>query len=201
MEPLENTRLVLIFFGANDAALAEHGAHHHVPLADYVANLKILVGRVREQYPLVQDNILFITPPPVQHEQRFVYQKERYGDKATGILERTLENTGLYASACEQLAGELKLPCLNLHKDMQQHQNWARFFYDGLHFSAEGHVCVGDAIVDCINDNFPDFKVEADAKTGQWGNSASKCAALTSDGPFHDEIDHRNAEEAFAKHF
>ena len=37
-----------------------------------------------------------------------------------GVLERTLENAGLYAGAAEAAARELGLPCLNLWREMQE---------------------------------------------------------------------------------
>ena len=195
--------LVLIFFGANDAAIKEHDAHHHVSVERFQENLKTLIDRVRTKYPHCQEdtNILLITPPPVQHQQRLQFQKQKYGDKATGVLERTLENTGRYAVAVQSVAKDNNLPCLNLYLDMQQEPNWDRFFHDGLHFSADGHAFVGNAVLNAIHQHFPAWKVTADPWTGQWCNSGSSCTGLSSAGPYHDEIDHENIDEAFERHF
>ncbi|GAX25392.1 hypothetical protein FisN_5Lh490 [Fistulifera solaris] len=196
-----DTSLVTIFFGANDASLKDENPHHYVSLEDYAQNLKTILDRVRQTYPHCGNNILFITPPPVVHEQRFQWQKEKYGDKATGVLERTLENAGKYAEACKKVAAEVGLPCLDLYTTMQLENEWQRFFNDGLHFSADGHKFVGDALVNAIQQHFPSWTVHQDPLTGQWANSASSCEGLSSGGPFHDEIDHLEPEKAFAKHF
>jgi lysophospholipase L1-like esterase len=191
--------LVLIFFGANDAALPELDAHHYVPIPEYADNLHKLIDTVREKYAC-GDNILLLTPPPVDHPKRFAFQIQKYGDKATGKLERTLENTGLYAEACRQVATKEGLPCLDLYTDMQKADpdNWGRFLNDGLHFSGDGHEFVGAAVLEAINSSFPALAVTADPVTGQWANSASKCRGLEHQGPYHDHIDSKNPDKAFS---
>eukprot|EP00527_Entomoneis_sp_CCMP2396_P008894 CAMPEP_0198145478 /NCGR_PEP_ID=MMETSP1443-20131203/23782_1 /TAXON_ID=186043 /ORGANISM="Entomoneis sp., Strain CCMP2396" /LENGTH=287 /DNA_ID=CAMNT_0043809143 /DNA_START=51 /DNA_END=914 /DNA_ORIENTATION=- len=193
--------LAVLFLGANDSGLPELAAHHHVPIPEYKANLKILIERLRDQYKLRQNNnhILLISPTPVHHEQRFKYQKVRYGDKATGVLERTLENTQNYVIACQEVAKEEDLPFLNLYQTMlDDGDDWGRFLNDGLHFSAAGHEFVGKAVVKAINEAFPELAVIADSKTGQWCNSGSTCTGLPNHGgPFHDEIDNDDPDKAF----
>jgi hypothetical protein len=135
------------------------------------------------------------------HEQRLAYQVERFGDKATGVLERKLDNTAKYAAACQQVANESKLPCLNLFDEMQKDPNWPRFFCDGLHFSPDGHIFVGKAILGAIAEHLPEWKIVQDPVTGQWANSGSSCEGLPSGGPFHDEIDYHDPDKAFQKHF
>jgi hypothetical protein len=49
--------------------------------------------------------IILITPPPVHYDSWLKYQVDRYGDKATGKLERALDLLSRCAKA-------LKLPCL-----------------------------------------------------------------------------------------
>lgn len=194
-EQLDNVVLAVIFFGANDAAIKDRDAHHHVPIEEYKDNLNKLVEKTR----LTTDNILLITPPPVHHEQRLAYQKQRYGDKATGILERTLEHTGLYADACLEVSVSLKLPCLDLYRSMLQQDDWGAFLNDGLHFSDKGHEFVGDELLKAITEHFPGLHVQADPTTAQWCNSNSKCKELSSQGPYHDQIDHQNVQAAFAQ--
>jgi lysophospholipase L1-like esterase len=204
-QPLEDfacdQSLVLIFFGANDAALKEQDSHHYVPVELFTQNMKTLIERVQTKYPHCGKNILIITPPPVQHEQRLAFQIQKYGDKASGILERTLENTGKYAAACQSVAAESNLPCLNLYDGMQKDPDWARLLSDGLHFSDEGHVFAGEAILNAINEHFPKWKVTKDPWTGQWSNSGSQCEGLPTGGPYHDEIDQMDPDKAFQKHF
>ena len=198
LPPDQTVQLVTLFFGANDAALPDLDPHHFVSLQDYAANLKTMVQHVRKLYPKAR--VLFITPPPVDHPQRLAFQIQKYGDKATGILERTLENTGTYAAKCLEVASELSLPCLDLYSSMMKEDNWARFFYDGLHFSPEGNEFVGKAVVESIQTHFPELTVTKDPRTGQFCNSASSCPALTSQGPYHDQIDYRDPGKGFLLH-
>jgi len=198
MEDFSCVSLVVLFFGANDAALADMDPHHYVSVADYATNLQALIAKVQNKYHC-GDNILMITPPPVDHAKRLVFQIQRYGDKATGKLERTLENTALYAAACREVAALNALPCLDLYQGMQQADpdNWSRFLNDGLHFSAQGHDFVGQQVLQTINERFGALAVTADARTGQWANSASTCPGLPCQGPHHDDIDYKDPTKAF----
>ena len=199
-DDLNNIALGILLFGANDSGLAQYAAHHHVPVEEYRKNLQKLYDRLQKDYQCTR--ILFIGPPPVHHAQRLAYQKQRYGDKATGILERTLEHTKLYADACAQVAHDNHAPFLNLYQAMMEAdpKDWGRFFTDGLHFSSQGHDFVGQAVIEAIQTGFPELTVTADPRTGQWCNSASSCAALPNHGgPFHDEIDNEHVAAAFDK--
>lgn len=193
-----HVKLVVIFFGANDASDAELNPRHYVPRPQYKDNLKSLINKCRSKYN--QDvSIILVSPPPVQHEQRIEYQKQLYGDKATGKLERTLELSGEYALAAQQLASECNTLFVNLWSDMQKDSNWDRFFYDGLHFSKDGNNFVARAILDTISTQIPALAVTPCPITKQYANSASSCPTLTQSGPFHDEIDYLNPSKAFSE--
>eukprot|EP00435_Cladocopium_sp_Y103_P064182 s384_g25.t2 len=115
--PDDTTRLVTIFLGANDASIEDQNPGQHVPLEEYKSNLREIVVITRERAPHAK--ILLIAPPPVCHAQRLQYQKERFKEEATGRLERTNENAGLYADAVEHVAADMSLPCLNLWKEIR----------------------------------------------------------------------------------
>lgn len=210
--------LVLLWFGANDAGIPGLADHHYVSLEDYQTNLNTLIDRVQAKTNCAQ-NIMLLTPPPVHHEQRLVFQKQKYGDKATGKLERTLENTGKYATVCAQVAKDRALPCCDIYNLMMQSSmvncddpkttttakttnDWATYLFDGLHFSKTGHEWLGQTVVQSIQTSFPDLSVTADPRTGQWGNLASTCPSIpgNTDAPFHDEIDHENVAAAFGNY-
>jgi isoamyl acetate esterase len=193
----DNVALCTIWFGANDASLPDLNPHHYVSVQDYQTNLRLLVEQAKKLLKPSSSSsllrILIMTPPPVHHEQRLAYQKQRYGDKATGELERTLANSGIYANACQQVATELKLPCVNLWDKFQTDDNWGRFLSDGLHFSSEGHDFVYRCVNEAIQEHFPDLAVTPCPHTGQFCNSSSQCDALSSFlGPYHDQIDSKN---------
>lgn len=193
-----HVKLCIIFFGANDASDVDLNPRHHVPLSRYKKNLATLVEKCRDMYGQ-NVAIIIMTPPPVQHEQRIEYQKLRYGDKATGKLERNLDLSKTYAEAAQEVAVESNTLGINLWNDMQVDPRWDRFFYDGLHFSNEGNEFVAEAILTTISNNFPELAVKPCAITKQYANSASSCHSLKQSGPFHDEIDHTNPSSAFTE--
>ena len=192
---VDNVVLVIIFFGANDASCKTLNPRHHVPIPAYQENIKTMIVKCRTRYPDVP--IIVITPPPVQHEQRLSYQKERYGDKATGLLERSLELSGQYAQAAKEVADASNTCLIHLWKTMQLDSNWERFFYDGLHFSREGNEFVAESILRKIEQEIPQLAVTPCPHTFQYANSASTCPSLPQSGPYHDEIDHTQPSKAF----
>jgi lysophospholipase L1-like esterase len=192
-----SVKLVMIFFGANDASLAQENPRHYVPLEEYAQNLKALLDLSQKSYPAAK--VLFITPPPVHHGQRLEFQVQRYKEKATGVLERTLENAGKYADACMTVAKENSIPCLDLYNIMkgEKGNDFGKYFYDGLHFNKVGHDFVLKHLLEALEKNFPSISVTPDPITGQENNSGSKCEGMPSSGPYHDQIDHTSCEKAF----
>ena len=202
--PGGTVKLVTIFFGANDAAHAELNGRQHVPLETYMSNLKKIVGLVRENLG-EEVSVVLISPPPVCHEGRLRFQRERYGDKATGKLERTLELSGKYARAAGVVAQGLGLPFLDLWTTMQfdessveERGNWRGYLSDGLHLSPKGNKFVADALLGLIDGQVPHLSVTPCPITGNI-NSASTCVGLERTAPWHDEIDTKHPGDAFSK--
>jgi len=198
-------KLVTIFFGANDASCENLNPRHHVPTDRFESNLKEIIRLCRLHYG-EKVRIILITPPPVHHDSRLRFQIEKFGDKATGELERSLDLSQKYAQVVEKVAKEMNLPCLNLWSMMQEampgeDEPWGIFFNDGLHFSKEGNTFVGEKIVDLIQNHFPEIAVTPCPYTNYCGNSSSKGgSALGSEygiGPWHDEIDHFKSDVIF----
>lgn len=191
--------LVVIFFGANDSSDAILNPRHHIPLDEFKQNLEKLVQLCEAHYGKDVD-IIMVTAPPVVHHQRLMFQKERFGDKATGELERNMELSERYAQAALDVANKVNRPSIHLWKLMQEHENWESFFVDGLHFSAQGSDFVAKAILSQIKLSIPYLFVHPCPITKQWANTASSCEALLHDGPYHDDIDHSNHMSAFQEH-
>uniref|UniRef100_A0A8C0W7F5 Isoamyl acetate-hydrolyzing esterase 1 homolog n=1 Tax=Castor canadensis TaxID=51338 RepID=A0A8C0W7F5_CASCN len=61
---LDSPVAVTIFFGANDSALKAENPKQHIPLAEYVSNLKSMVRYLRS-VGIPQDRVILITPPPL----------------------------------------------------------------------------------------------------------------------------------------
>lgn len=197
----DGVKLVTIFFGANDASDPDLNKRHHVPIDAYKSNIKDIVSLTRSNFG--EDvKIILVTPPPVCHHGRLRFQKERYKDKATGKLERTLELSGKYARGVQEVANDLDLPLLDLWTKMQFTSTgdarwaWRDFLSDGLHLNAAGNKFVGASLVEIIDQLLPDLSVKPCPITGNI-NSSSACPSIQRVGPWHDEIDHTQPEKAF----
>lgn len=198
-----NVRIATIFFGANDASHPELNPRHHVPLQRYKDNLKKIAREVVSHIGH-QVKVIIIGPPPVHHDTRLKFQVERWGNEATGKLERTLELSGKYATAAAEVAAELNVPHLNLWKEMQNaspgpDEPWSKYLNDGLHLSREGNIFVGQKLAELIKRYFPELAVTPCPYTDYPGNSASVCPALEQMGPWHDHINHTDPLQSFQK--
>eukprot|EP00558_Chaetoceros_sp_UNC1202_P001618 CAMPEP_0197254272 /NCGR_PEP_ID=MMETSP1429-20130617/68039_1 /TAXON_ID=49237 /ORGANISM="Chaetoceros sp., Strain UNC1202" /LENGTH=313 /DNA_ID=CAMNT_0042717213 /DNA_START=54 /DNA_END=995 /DNA_ORIENTATION=- len=202
---VSDVKLVTIFFGANDASCSKLNPRHHVSIPQFKKNLQKLVSLCRKHYGR-KVRIILITPPPVHHDSRLKYQIERYGNKATGKLERTLDLSSEYAAAVEAVATDFLLPCLNVWQLMQdtmpgEGEKWSEYLSDGLHLSSEGNIFLGESLKEMVHEVYPEIAVTACPHTGYTGNSSSKGGlALGSErgvGPWHDQIDHLQAEKSF----
>lgn len=188
--PSNAVRLIVLFLGANDASCPVLNARQHVPLETYQKNLISIVQISKQHCPYAK--FILVAPPPIHHDGRLKYQIERYGpDNATGELERTLELSGNYAAAAQNMAQELEIPAfLNLWQEMQDVNptSWHEYLSDGLHLSPSGNEFVGTRLVELITQYYPELAVHPCDLTGLYGNSNAK-SDLAQHGPWHDKIE------------
>jgi lysophospholipase L1-like esterase len=107
----ESIELLVIFLGANDAAIPPSG--QHVPLARYQNNLKALVDMVQSpmsRYYSKNTRVVLVTPPPLD-ESAWAKKCAKEGRP----LDRRAATTQKYAETCVKLANELMIPVLDLH--------------------------------------------------------------------------------------
>jgi lysophospholipase L1-like esterase len=107
-----NIDLLIIGFGANDAAQPESG--QHVPLARYQDNLRELVNMVKSsksRFYSPKTRVLLVTPPPLEEEKWNFF----CSSKKNGPGYRTSHLTQKYAEACVKVGKSLKVPVLDLH--------------------------------------------------------------------------------------
>ena len=122
-----------------------------IPQAEYADNLR----RILERATSVAEHTVVITTPPVDAAGRLEYQKRKYGDKATGTLERTPAQADAFRAAAADIfggGGGPGCPAVNYAgrasvldpwAAMQLQPGWgARFLSDGLHFTGEGQAFV-----------------------------------------------------------
>ncbi|XP_072173793.1 isoamyl acetate-hydrolyzing esterase 1 homolog isoform X1 [Diadema setosum] len=132
-EMLDGVVMATIFFGANDCCDPGLQADKHVPILDYVSNIKAMI-KYFESKGLPKERLMLITPPPIDEAA----WSEACKTKGT-TLNRTLKNSGKYAKACCDLAQDLGVKVIDLWTLMQKEENWGpRFLCDGLHLTAEG---------------------------------------------------------------
>lgn len=157
-------RLLVIFFGANDATPED--AMQHVPLHKYKENLKKLVT-----HPVVKEHgsqlrVMLITPSAINEHD-------------LGTPGRTAENTQRYAAAVKEVARECNVACADLWSDFMSHCGWkegtpltgsgdqprdpklAELLYDGLHFAPAGYQVLYHTIKRTIASHFPELVAES----------------------------------------
>jgi len=172
-------RILLVFFGANDACLA--GTPQHVPLEEYKTNLRKMARhpKVRAHKPT---RVLIVTPPPVNE-----YAAE-ITDKQKGFSEprRTAEHTQKYAHAAKQVAEEIGVPVVDMWSVMMAEAGWKQgeplpgskrvpespylqgHFLDGLHFSPAGYQVLFREVKKAVAENFPKQKPAALKRKWKW---------------------------------
>ena len=187
MPTVEQVRvsIMVVWFGANDACLKGCSTGQHVPLEQYVQNLKDIINHssVKAQKP----RILLITPPPVDE---YTMEAVKYIEGVTEVF-RTAEITRKYADACRQVGEDLSLPVLDIWTIIQTKAGWkpgqrlpgskdiprsmvlGDLFRDGilyilwtrrrtytlcigLHFSPSGYKVVFEAVKEKIERTWPE---------------------------------------------
>lgn len=117
IEPVKNLNADynIVFFGANDAS-----AHHEVTLADFQANLNLIIDELMGQ-------VVLITPPAV-NEQRL------------NVADRNNQNIEAYRAVTLAVAEKHHLPMIDLYQQMTVYPGTNEFLQgDGLHFTKAGY--------------------------------------------------------------
>ena len=132
--------VVVIFFGANDAA--KDGFLQHVPLAEYKHNLGAMIRYVREKM-VGNPTPVLITPPPVS---------EKWMETDDN---RDMETTAMYAEACVEVARRLNCAVVDLHTAIAQRAGPSAahlddFLTDGLHLSTEGNRIMYELLAEIL---------------------------------------------------
>eukprot|EP00899_Mesostigma_viride_P008208 jgi/Mesvir1/17389/Mv08688-RA.1 len=175
--------IATVFFGANDAAMPDgDSARAHVPLAEYKDNLRHIVADIKASGD-GSTLVILIAPPPVDVVARRKYALQLYGDKASGLPDRTNPVTGTYADACREVAAQLGCPVVDLWTAMQAQPDWPFFLSDGLHLTERGNAFVFQQLVEAI----------------KGADAARLPAALPYDFPLNADIDHEDSAAFFRK--
>ncbi|GMH37537.1 hypothetical protein BSKO_05410 [Bryopsis sp. KO-2023] len=165
--------LVTVFFGANDAALADGpDARQHVPLDEYKSNLEAIVRHVEK---MKSKHAVLITPPPVDGAAWANHHGSTQGGNPEGP-DRCSEETEKYASACISVGEKMGYPVLDLFSLLGGKADWEKHLCDGLHFNQKGHQFVFEMLLALLREKFEDLRSEN----------------MPLDFPLHSDIDHLN---------
>ncbi|KAH9857702.1 SGNH hydrolase [Lenzites betulinus] len=160
---LPAVRLLVIWFGANDAAPLPKA--QYVPLARFRANLAAMVGTVRARESPRFDartRVLLMTPPPVSTPLRARAQKAKEPPRE---LDREFGTTQAYAEAVGEVGRELGVPVVDLWGRLYEEAGrdevgMERFLTDGLHLNEEGYAIVFEELVKTIKEEYPEYHYE-----------------------------------------
>lgn len=139
-------RLLTIWFGANDSVLPSE--RQHVPLVQFVTNLKHLIAIVKSpssEYHSPETRILLISNPPVNTHQRGADLASRNPPRK---CDREFELTKVYAEAVVKTAKEEGVAVADVWTVIweaagEDEQTLSAYLSDGLHLNEKGYEVWG----------------------------------------------------------
>jgi lysophospholipase L1-like esterase len=191
--------LVTVFFGANDANLPaplrgqpEAASRQHVPLDEYVENLRQIV-RVIKGVGDGSARVLLVTPPPCDEDAWHAYCVKVHGAGGESDPNRSFKGTRSYSEAVKRLATEIGTPALDLHAAFVRRDDWRELFLDGLHPNGKGSEVIASSVIGAIQTHWPELRPASYAD-----DDANK---LPLDFPDHKAVDAENVRGGIAKTF
>ncbi|RDX70154.1 GDSL esterase/lipase CPRD49, partial [Mucuna pruriens] len=184
--------LVIVYFGGNDSVHPHpSGLGPHVPLQEYVENMRRIANHLKSLSDHIR--VIFLSSPPINEEQirkklrshiinhkllvLDKFSNEYLADECSATQSgRTNESCGEYAEALMELCEEMNIKAINLWSAIQTRDDWLDVsFTDGVHLTAEGSKVVVKEILRVLR--------EADWKTSlHWMSMATEFAE---DSPYY----------------
>ncbi|KAM7270947.1 hypothetical protein ACFE04_030161 [Oxalis oulophora] len=125
--------LVIVYFGGNDSVSPQPGGiGSHVPLPEYVDNMRKIAIHLMSLS--AETRVIFLTAPAI--DERKV--RHFFGNNG-----RKNDLCRIYSEACLQLCKELSVESVDLYTSLKQRDDRMRdCFTDGVHLSSEGSKIV-----------------------------------------------------------
>ncbi|XP_027336408.1 GDSL esterase/lipase CPRD49-like [Abrus precatorius] len=139
--------LVIVYFGGNDSTHPDpFGLGLHVPLQEYIENMRKIVTHLKSLSK--KTRIILLSSPPINEAQ----MHETFS-KILGQLKRTNESCHIYSEACLELCHEMNVKAIDLWSTLQQRHDWLDVcFTDGIHLSSEGNKIVAKEILKVLGE-------------------------------------------------
>ncbi|KAL5203806.1 hypothetical protein ABZP36_008677 [Zizania latifolia] len=139
--------LVIVYFGGNDSVAAHSsGLGPHVPLEEYIDNMRKIAQHLKSLCD--KTRVIFLSCPPLNEETL-----RKSTSTALSEIVRTNETCRLYSEACVSLCKEMGVKVVDLWNAMQKRDDWATAcFTDGLHLSEEGSKIVVEEILTILKE-------------------------------------------------
>ncbi|XP_071697800.1 GDSL esterase/lipase CPRD49-like [Rutidosis leptorrhynchoides] len=135
--------LVIVYFGGNDSVRpSADGLGSHVPLPQYVTNMRKIAIHLKSLSE--KTRVIFLTAPPVNEAQIL---------QVLGIDGRENKLCQQYADACVELCQEMGIKVVNLCDTFKKQDNWlTTCFTDGIHFTPAGSKLVANEILKVLKE-------------------------------------------------
>ncbi|KAL9231434.1 hypothetical protein vseg_006665 [Gypsophila vaccaria] len=141
--------LVIVYFGGNDS-MGPHpsGLSPHVPLHEYVENMRKIATHIKGLSDTTR--IIFLSTPPVNEA---VIEEFNRSNPLFSSLVRTNELCGKYSRALIELCREMDVKVIDLWTAIQKRDDWLKTcFTDGIHLSSEGSKIVTNEILKVLKE-------------------------------------------------
>ncbi|XP_027352375.1 GDSL esterase/lipase CPRD49-like isoform X1 [Abrus precatorius] len=143
----EQPSLVIVYFGGNDSTYPNpNGIGPHVPLEEYIENMKKIAIHIEGLS--TKTRTIFLSTPPINEAQ--IHEN----CDPEGHQLRTNEACRIYSEACLELCREMNIKAIDLWSAIQKRDDWQDVcFIDGIHLSAEGSKIVSKEILKVLKES------------------------------------------------
>ncbi|KAG8714709.1 hypothetical protein FRC08_011539 [Ceratobasidium sp. 394] len=160
---LPKVKLLVVWFGANDAVL-EHSPQH-VPLPRFIENINTIVDMPTlptSPWYSPTTRVLLVTAPPINVTQRNTQLASRNPPLGP---DRTHENTKAYAQAVIDVGKKRGVPVVDLWAALwkearETEKGLEPLLPDGLHLSEASYKILYELIIEAISKYYPELHYE-----------------------------------------